>query len=48
MLWAIFIFLLAMWAVGWAFDVAGHFIHLLLVLAILVAALNLSLRHRSL
>ncbi len=36
MLWIIAIILLALWAVGLAFKVAGALIHLLLVLALIV------------
>lgn len=36
MLWIIAIILLALWAIGLAFKVAGALIHLLLVLALIV------------
>ncbi|WEK03373.1 MAG: lmo0937 family membrane protein [Candidatus Devosia phytovorans] len=36
MLWIIAIILLALWAVGLAFKVAGALIHLLLVIALIV------------
>ena len=36
MLWTIAIILLALWAIGLAFKVAGALIHLLLVLALIV------------
>lgn len=36
MLWIIAIILLALWAIGLAFKVAGALVHLLLVLALIV------------
>lgn len=36
MLWTIAIILLALWAIGLAFKVAGALIHLLLVVALMV------------
>jgi len=36
MLWIVAITLLALWAIGLAFKVAGALIHLLLVLALIV------------
>lgn len=41
MLWTIVAILVILWLLGWAFHVAGSLIHLLLVIAILVAILNL-------
>jgi len=41
MLWAVFSILLILWLLGWSFHVGGGVIHLLLVLAIIVAILNL-------
>jgi hypothetical protein len=41
MLWTIFAILLIMWLLGWGFHVAGSLIHLLLVIALVVAVLNL-------
>jgi hypothetical protein len=41
MLWTIFAVLLILWMLGWGFQVAGAMIHLLLVLAIVVAVINL-------
>jgi hypothetical protein len=40
MLWAILI-VLAVWVIGFASDVAGGFIHLLLVVAALMFLINL-------
>ncbi|MGA2960908.1 MAG: lmo0937 family membrane protein [Candidatus Korobacteraceae bacterium] len=41
MLWTVFSILLILWLLGWGFHVAGAMIHLLLVLAIMVAIINL-------
>jgi hypothetical protein len=41
MLWIVFAILLILWLLGWGFHVAGAMIHLLLVLAIIVAIINL-------
>ena len=41
MLWTVFAILLILWLLGWGFQVAGAMIHLLLVLAIMVAIVNL-------
>jgi hypothetical protein len=41
MLWAIVVLLLLLWIGGFAMNVAGGLIHLLLVLAIIVAIYNL-------
>jgi len=41
MLWTVFAILLILWLLGWGFQVAGAMIHLLLVLAIIVAIVNL-------
>ena len=41
MLWTVFSILLILWLLGWGFHVAGAMIHLLLVLAIVVAIINL-------
>ena len=41
MLWTVFAILLILWLLGWGFHVAGAMIHLLLVLAIIVAIVNL-------
>ena len=41
MLWAIVVLLLLLWIGGFALNVAGGLIHLLLVLAIIVAIYNL-------
>ena len=41
MLWTVFAILLILWMLGWGFQVAGAMIHILLVLAIVVAVINL-------
>ena len=40
MLWTIFAILLILWLLGWGFHVAGNLIHLLLVVALVVAVIN--------
>jgi hypothetical protein len=46
MLWTIILVLLALWVIGLVADVAGGFIHLLLVVALVVFLINL-LRGRT-
>jgi len=41
MLWTIFVILLVLWVLGFSFHVAGGFIHLLLVVALIVLLFNL-------
>ena len=41
MLWTIFAILLVLWLLGWGFHIAGSLIHLLLVVAIIVAIISL-------
>ena len=41
MLWTIFAILLVLWLLGWGFHVAGSLIHLLLVVAVVVAVASL-------
>jgi hypothetical protein len=41
MLWTIFAILIILWLLGWGFHVAGSLIHLLLVIALVVAVINL-------
>ncbi len=47
MLWLIFAILLVLWLIGWGFHVAGNLIHVLLVLALIVAVINLVMGRRS-
>jgi hypothetical protein len=41
MLWTLLVILLLMWALGLGFGVAGSFIHILLVVAVVVLLVNL-------
>jgi hypothetical protein len=41
MLWTAFVVLLILWLLGFSFHVAGSFIHLLLVIALIVLIVNL-------
>ena len=41
MLWTVFIILLLLWLLGWGFHVAGSLIHLILVIALVVLAIEL-------
>lgn len=41
MLWTIFVVVLILWLLGFTFHVAGAFIHLLLVLAVIILIFNL-------
>jgi hypothetical protein len=41
MLWTIIVLLLVLWLLGFAFEVAGGLIHLLLVVALVILVLNL-------
>ena len=41
MLWTLLLVLLIMWALGLGFGVAGNFIHILLVVAVIVLLVNL-------
>jgi Family of unknown function (DUF5670) len=47
MLWTIFAILLILWLLGWGFHVAGSLIHLLLVVAVIVAIINLVTGRRA-
>jgi hypothetical protein len=47
MFWTILIILLVLWALGFALNVAGGFIHLLLVAAVIVLIWNLFSGRRS-
>jgi hypothetical protein len=46
-LWTIFAILLILWLLGWGFHIAGSLIHLLLVLAIIVAIISLVTGRRT-
>jgi hypothetical protein len=41
MLWTLLVIVLLMWALGLGFGVGGSLIHLLLVVALIVVAVNL-------
>jgi Family of unknown function (DUF5670) len=47
MLWTIFAILVVLWLLGWGFKVAGGLIHLLLVIALVVAVINLVTGRRT-
>jgi uncharacterized membrane protein len=47
MFWAIFVIVLVLWLLGFSFHVAGGFIHLLLVLAVIILIFNLLAGRRS-
>jgi len=47
MLWTIFAILVVLWLLGWTFKVAGGLIHLLLVIALVVAVINLVTGRRA-
>ncbi len=47
MLWTIFAILIILWLLGWGFHVAGGLIHLLLVIALIVAVINLVTGRRA-
>jgi hypothetical protein len=47
MLWTIIVLLLVLWLLGFAFEVAGGLIHLLLVVALVVFLLNLFTGRRT-
>lgn len=41
MLWTVFVILIILWLLGWGFHIAGSFIHIVLVLALVLAVINL-------
>ncbi len=47
MLWLLFAVLLLLWIIGWGFGVAGNFVHVLLILALIVAILNLGMGRKT-
>ena len=47
MLCTIFVILLILWLLGWGFHVAGSLIHLLLVVALVIAIINLLTGRRT-
>ncbi|MCG1023691.1 lmo0937 family membrane protein [Sutcliffiella horikoshii] len=47
MLWTIFVVLLVLWLLGFAMEIGGGLIHILLVLAVLAIVFNLFGRRRG-
>ncbi len=47
MLWTIVVLLLIFWLLGFAFDVAGGIIHVLLVIALVLFVVNLITGRRT-
>jgi hypothetical protein len=47
MLWTILVILVVLWLLGFVANIAGGFIHLLLVLAVIVLAVQLIQGRRS-
>jgi hypothetical protein len=47
MLWTIFAILLILWLLGWGFHIGGSLIHLLLIIALIVAVINLFTGRRA-
>jgi hypothetical protein len=47
MLWTVFAILLILWLLGWGFHVGGSLIHALLVIALVVAVINLITGRRA-
>jgi hypothetical protein len=47
MLWTVFAILLLLWLLGWGFHIAGSLIHLVLVIALIVLAIELITGRRA-
>ncbi len=47
LLWGIVVFLVVIWLLGFVFGIAGSFIHILLVVALIVLLYNLFVGGRS-
>jgi hypothetical protein len=47
MLWLVFAVLIVLWLIGWGFHVAGNLIHVLFILALLVAVINVVMGRRG-
>jgi hypothetical protein len=47
-LWTIFVILVALWVLGYSFQVAGAFIHIFLVVAVVVLLVKLLKKRRGL
>ncbi|MGD0892021.1 MAG: lmo0937 family membrane protein [Terracidiphilus sp.] len=48
MLWTIFVILLILWLLGFSFHIAGSFIHILIVVAVIILIFNLISGRRGL
>ncbi len=47
MLWTLITVLIILWLLGWGFHVAGNLIHVLLVVALVIAIVNLLTGRRT-
>ncbi len=47
MLWLLLVVLLLLWIVGWGFGVAGNFIHILLILALVILIINFGMGRKT-
>jgi hypothetical protein len=48
MLWTIFVILVVLWLLGFSFHIAGSFIHILIVVAVVLLIFNLISSRRAL
>jgi hypothetical protein len=48
MLWTIFVILVVLWLLGFSFHIAGSFIHILIVVAVVILIFNLISGRRGL
>lgn len=46
MLWTIFVIILVLWLLGFSLHIAGSFVHLLLVVAVVILVVNLLIGRR--
>lgn len=47
MLWTILVILLILWVLGFSFKIAGGFVHILLVIALIVLIIRLVFGNRA-
>lgn len=47
MLWTVFVIIIILWLLGFIGDIAGNFIHILLVIALIVLVYNLIVGRRG-
>jgi hypothetical protein len=47
MLWILVAILIILWLLGWGFHIAGNLVHALLVIALLIAIVNLVTGRRT-